>query len=161
MWLVSLSQANVTSFFHQVKNTYISSLEVWVVRFWPPRVEEEGERKGVPTVGTGLRTEKPWPYDTGLCYMNRESQVQCWYFSFHCIQLYSTSKFKMKRKAALHQNIWAMLHFKNGQRTSLVVQWLRICLPMQGTQVQSLVWEDPTCSWATKPVCRSHWALVP
>ena len=26
-------------------------------------------------------------------------------------------------------------------RTSLVVQWLRICLPMQGTQVQSLIQE--------------------
>ena len=29
-------------------------------------------------------------------------------------------------------------------RTSLVAQWLRICLPLQGTWVQSLVWEDPT-----------------
>ena len=29
--------------------------------------------------------------------------------------------------------------------TSLVVQWLRICPPMQGTQVRSLVWDDPTC----------------
>ena len=28
-------------------------------------------------------------------------------------------------------------------RTSLVVQWLRIHLPMQGMQVQSLIWEDP------------------
>ena len=36
--------------------------------------------------------------------------------------------------------------------TSLVVQWLRICLPMQGTQVQLLVWEDPTRRGATKPV---------
>ena len=27
---------------------------------------------------------------------------------------------------------------------SLVVQWLRICLPVQGTQVQSLVQEDST-----------------
>ena len=36
-------------------------------------------------------------------------------------------------------------------RTSLVVQWLRICLPMQGTQVQSLVQEDSTCCQATKP----------
>ena len=27
--------------------------------------------------------------------------------------------------------------------TSLVVQWLRIHLPVQGTQVQSLVREDP------------------
>ena len=30
-------------------------------------------------------------------------------------------------------------------RTSLVVQWESICLPMQGTGVWSLVWEDPTC----------------
>ena len=28
--------------------------------------------------------------------------------------------------------------------TSLVVQWLRILLPTQGTQVRSLVQEDPT-----------------
>ena len=34
--------------------------------------------------------------------------------------------------------------------TSLVVQWLRIHLPMQGIQVPSLVWEDPTCGGATK-----------
>ena len=35
---------------------------------------------------------------------------------------------------------------------SLVVQWLRICLPMQGTWVQSLVQElRSTCHRATKP----------
>ena len=28
---------------------------------------------------------------------------------------------------------------------SLVAQLLRICLPMQGTRVRALVWEDPTC----------------
>ena len=37
-------------------------------------------------------------------------------------------------------------------RTSLVSQWLRICLPVQGTQVQSLVWEDYTCPGAARPV---------
>ena len=26
-----------------------------------------------------------------------------------------------------------------------MAQWLRIRLPMQGTRVQALVWEDPTC----------------
>ena len=26
----------------------------------------------------------------------------------------------------------------------LVIQWLRTCLPMQGTRIASLVWEDPT-----------------
>ena len=44
--------------------------------------------------------------------------------------------------------------------TSLVVQWLRICLPKQGTQVPSLVWEDPTCHGASKPVCHNYWAWV-
>ena len=43
---------------------------------------------------------------------------------------------------------------------SLVAQWLRICLPMQGTQVRALVWEDPTCRGATKPVSHSYWACA-
>lgn len=34
-------------------------------------------------------------------------------------------------------------------RTSLVVQRLRICLPMQGTQVRSLVWYHSTCRGVT------------
>ena len=34
---------------------------------------------------------------------------------------------------------------------SLVAQWLRICLPMQGTRVRALVWEDPTCRRAAGP----------
>ena len=39
---------------------------------------------------------------------------------------------------------------------SLVAQWLRICLPMQGTQVRALVWEDPTCHGATRPVSHNY-----
>ena len=39
---------------------------------------------------------------------------------------------------------------------SLVVQWLRICLPMQGTRVRALVWEDPTCHGATGPVSHNY-----
>ena len=39
---------------------------------------------------------------------------------------------------------------------SLVVQWLRICLPMQGTRVQALVWEHPTCRGATRPVSHNY-----
>ena len=41
-------------------------------------------------------------------------------------------------------------------RTSLVAQWLRIHLPMQGTQVRALVQEDPTCQGATKPTCHNY-----
>ena len=49
--------------------------------------------------------------------------------------------------------------FKSKVRTSLAVQWTRI-LPMQGTQIWSLVWEDSTCHGATKPVCHHYWAHV-
>ena len=43
-------------------------------------------------------------------------------------------------------------------RASLVVQWLLICLAMQGTRVQSLVQNDPTCHRATKLVLHNYWA---
>ena len=38
----------------------------------------------------------------------------------------------------------------------LVAQWLGVCLPMQGTRVRALVWEDPTCRGATGPVSRNY-----
>ena len=46
-------------------------------------------------------------------------------------------------------------------RASMVVQWLRICLPMQETRVRALVREDPTCRRATKPVQHNYWVCVP
>ena len=45
-------------------------------------------------------------------------------------------------------------------RASLVAQWLRIHLPMQGTRVWALVREDPTCHRATKPVRHNYWACA-
>ena len=47
---------------------------------------------------------------------------------------------------------------KKSGGTFMVVQWLRIFLPMPGTQVQSLVQEDPTCHGATKPMYHNSWA---
>ena len=41
-------------------------------------------------------------------------------------------------------------------RTSLVAQWLRISLPMQGTRVRALVQKDPTCRGATKLVRHNY-----
>ena len=43
--------------------------------------------------------------------------------------------------------------------TSLAVQWLRICLPIQGTRVLSLVLEDSTCHRAAKPA-HNYWACA-
>ena len=40
--------------------------------------------------------------------------------------------------------------------TSLVVQWLNVHLPVQETQVPSLVWEDLTCLGATKPTSHNY-----
>ena len=42
---------------------------------------------------------------------------------------------------------------------SLVTQWGRICRPVQGTWVRSLIWEDPTCHRAAEP--RNHSSLSP
>ena len=45
---------------------------------------------------------------------------------------------------------------KTQRGASLVVQWLRICLPMQGTWVRALVWEDPTYRGAARPVSHNY-----
>ena len=51
----------------------------------------------------------------------------------------------------------AWIHSGNKkERASLVVQWLRIRLPMQGTRVRALVWEDPTCRGASGPVSHNY-----
>ena len=59
---------------------------------------------------------------------------------------------------ACNLNIEAQkIGFRNAmQGTSLVVQWLRIRLPMQGTWVQALVWENPTCRGATELVHHNY-----
>ena len=41
-------------------------------------------------------------------------------------------------------------------RASLVAQWLRILLPVQGTRVRALVQEDPTCRRAAGPVRHNY-----
>ena len=53
-----------------------------------------------------------------------------------------------------------MLILKRYIRASLVAQWLRVCLLMQGTRVRALVWEDPTCRGAAGPVSHNYWACA-
>ena len=53
----------------------------------------------------------------------------------------------------------AILLLRNSKaQTFLVAQWIRMCLPMQGTRVQSVLWEDSTSWGATKPMHHNHWA---
>ena len=49
--------------------------------------------------------------------------------------------------------IWSK---KSKELDFLVVQWLRIRLLMHGTRVRALVWEDPTCRGATKPMSHNY-----
>ena len=55
---------------------------------------------------------------------------------------------------------YTLFFIKLGFRASLVAQWLRICLPMQGARVRALVWEDPTCRGATRPMSHNYWACA-
>ena len=44
-------------------------------------------------------------------------------------------------------------------RTSLMAQWIGICMLMQGTQVRSLAWDDPTYCGAAKPTHQNYRSL--
>ena len=59
-----------------------------------------------------------------------------------------------KQKEQLFNTFYSLNKTEIG--ASLVAQWLRIRLPMQGTRVQALVREDPTCHGATKPVRHNY-----
>ena len=45
---------------------------------------------------------------------------------------------------------------KRPEGATVVAQWLGIHPPMQETRVQALVWEDPTCHRANKPVRHNY-----
>ena len=51
------------------------------------------------------------------------------------------------------------LHQESRKRTSLMVWWIGIPLPMQGRCIPSLVQEDSTCWRATKPMHHNYWHL--
>ena len=71
---------------------------------------------------------------------------------------------KKKKKKALSREWkvkgqatdWEDIFAKDISGASLVAQWLGIRLPMQGTWVQALVREDPTCRGAAGPMCHYY-----
>ena len=83
--------------------------------------------------------------------------IFCYYYwnkSIHFKSLKNLRIFSMKTLGC------GILFLRNYVRASLVVQWLRIHLTMQGTWVRALVWEDPTCCGATKLVYHNYWACT-
>ena len=102
------------------------------------------ENRLVVAKGEGCREGMDWEFRFSRCKLlhiewinNREP--------------YSISEINHNRKEYLKIYIYA---------ASLVAQWLWIRLPMQGTRVQALVQEDPTCRGATKPVRHNYWACT-
>ena len=77
----------------------------------------------------------------------------------HIAKLWMPGVVKTWRHFWTQSSIHVCCRWRN-HRTSLMAQWLRICLPVPGTQVLSLVQEDPTCLRVTKPVCHRYWACV-
>ena len=58
--------------------------------------------------------------------------------------------FAMNLKTSLKNSLLKILE----EKTFLMVQWLRIPLPMEGTQIWFLVQEDSTCHGGTKLMCQ-------
>ena len=79
----------------------------------------------------------------------------------HCFFVFPSNleeyfSLKVSRQEHRTRNLVPALPLKPYVRASLVAQWLRICLLMQGTRVRALVWEDPTCRGATGPVSHDY-----
>ena len=94
---------------------------------------------------------------------NRVSYItssESWFFKFlqrNCLHMYVILvPFVYPNLIATEFDCWNNHEFKMKRRASLVAQWLRIRLQMQGTRVRALVREDPTCCGATKPVRHNY-----
>ena len=68
-----------------------------------------------------------------------------------------------KKMFIIRHTHWMVVIKKTDNRVFLVVQWLRIRLPLQGIWVWNLVQEDSTCHRAIKPMHHNYWtsALEP
>ena len=74
------------------------------------------------------------------------------------LRVYTDMRFSWRSHISSDLKYYLLLKIILG--ASLVVQWLRICLPMQGTRVPAPVWEDPTCHGAAGPVSHNYWACA-
>ena len=84
----------------------------------------------------------------------RAAQDAGWKSGRSCVM--EAEQRQSRRKGQCVNPIGTTKGIQNVTRTSLVVQWIRIHLPMQGTWVWSLLWGGSTCG-ATKTVCHNYW----
>ena len=81
------------------------------------------------------------------------------FFSLHSAPWLSI--FQMFPSGDFQGHLLRKTNLKLQPGTSVAVQRLRIHLPMQGTQIPSVVQEDPTWLAAAKPVYHNYWACTP
>ena len=101
-----------------------------------------------------------WELEVLLCLLSTQPGSYKRYSCNICLNLvtWSFPATRKPGKCGLYSGLLCA-QLKSGVLwTSLVPHRLRICLPMQGTRVWTLVWEDPTCRRATKPVRHNYWA---
>ena len=118
-----------------------------------------------------LLKDKKRILDTARKTMTRwiqASSISWWFFRKHGIQNMEGCHIQNAERKLVRKFIIRKSTFRKWRRglISLVVQRLRIHLPMQGIQVWSLIQKDSTCHRATKacitttvPVCHSYWSL--
>ena len=90
------------------------------------------------------RAEVPKPHSRELCLLGIHPELRCDHLAV---------RFNWNPLSLIPDGASPFLGPQSPQaflRTSLVVQWIRICLSMQETMVPSLVQEDPTCLGAFK-----------
>ena len=98
--------------------------------------------------GIGSRGRWEWGSGWGIHVYPWLIHVNVWQKPLQYCKVISLQLIKKKKKE---------VYFK----TSLVAQWIRICLPIQRKWVQFLVQEDGTCLRATKPCSKTTEAGAP
>ena len=91
------------------------------------------------------------------------SPIECKVLQIRYLKVFKPQSLCLEHNWCLINNYWIKKKKESRGRTSLVVQWLIILLPVEGTWVQSLAWGYFTCYRAAQPVChqqRGH-ALEP
>ena len=123
----------------------------------------------VPAVGFGAPSTflgaKDRHLDRAMLWGAEWCSHKTWKWQYAETAWASEGHLRKRNSTICESSLWVYyyyipVHLLKMHRASLVAQWLRICLLMQGTRVRALVWEDPTCHGATRPVSHNYWACA-
>ena len=118
-----------------------------------------------PMPGPHFEWQVSRTHPNSLCHLKRHLKPRCWgSLLLSATQSPADRGMTLKWDVYLSGSVSMTLPEANESYsaiwTSLMVQWLRILLPMQRTQVRSLFQEDSTGHRTAKPVHHSYWANI-